>query len=193
MNITSRSRSESGSVSAAESGTIEVAGKLGIDVARAGRDPPDRVEEIRLGCMFCDEARCARVQRLADRAWIRLHREHDHARLGSDGSQLGQRLESALSRHDDVEEDHVGLQRTRPAHGLVGVRGLPDHVEIPFSLEHRADAGPQDRVVVDDEHPDHGTRKQKVEGASSHSSPPRWRRASRQSARASPAPPNLPE
>jgi hypothetical protein len=105
----------------------------------------------------------------------------------------GECLEATLSRHDDIEQDHVGQQRARPAHRLVGCRCISDHRDVRLALEQGGDARPQDSVVVGDEDANHETEKQNVEGASSHMSPPRCRTISRQRASPSPEPPNFVE
>ena len=56
--------------------------------------------------------------------------------------------------HDEVEQDHVGLQRARLEDGIAGVARLADRLDALLRLEQQPQAAADDGVVVDDEDPD---------------------------------------
>ena len=60
-------------------------------------------------------------------------------------------VEPALVGHDDVEQDHVGLQRTRLEDRVAGVARLAHRLRALLRVEQQPQAGPDDRVVVDDQ------------------------------------------
>ncbi len=72
------------------------------------------------------------------------------------GHNVAGRLDAVAAGHPDVHEHHVGTQRG--AHGECGrpVRGLAGHLDIGFGLEHQAEPHPDEGMVVDQEHTDHG-------------------------------------
>ena len=72
--------------------------------------------------------------------------------------QLGQHLEPALVGHDDVEQDHVGLQRPHLEDGVARVPRLADRLEVVLGVDEQLEARPDDGVVVDDQDPNtHGS------------------------------------
>ena len=64
------------------------------------------------------------------------------------------RLDAGLAGHDDVHQDHVRLGRARLEDGVLGVAGLADDLDVGLGLEHLAQAGADDGVVVDDQDAD---------------------------------------
>ena len=78
------------------------------------------------------------------------------ARLGAPGPPMPpRRLDAVHRRHADVHEHHVGpgARAARPPRRRLG---LADHVDVVLRVEDHAEAGPHERLVVDDEDPDHG-------------------------------------
>ena len=70
--------------------------------------------------------------------------------------QLGRDLQARLAGHRDVEHHHVGRQLERQRERLGAVRGLAHDREAGLALQHVADAGPHDGVIVGDQDPDGG-------------------------------------
>ena len=69
-------------------------------------------------------------------------------------TQFGGDLQAGDAGHRDVEHGHVGRQLERQGERLRPIRCLADDREAGLGLEHVADAGPDDGVVVGDEHAD---------------------------------------
>ncbi len=60
-------------------------------------------------------------------------------------------------RHPDVHEDYVRREPRRELDGLLPVGGLAHHPQVVLCLDQRRERGPQQRLVIDDEHADrHG-------------------------------------
>ena len=63
-------------------------------------------------------------------------------------------LKSAHDRHPDVHQDHVRLEGPGLADGLDAVAGLADHGEAGRGVDQDHEPGPDQRLVVGDQHPD---------------------------------------
>ena len=107
-----------------------------------------------VGSLLEDVAGGAGGEGLAHVVRIVLHREDQDLGLGGVLKNLWSRLDAALSRHDDVHQDHVGVLGPRLEHGVLGIAGLPDDLDVGFGLEHLAQATPDDGMVVDDQNAD---------------------------------------
>ena len=71
---------------------------------------------------------------------------------------LGQRLgggDAVHDRHAHVQADDVGARLLRDGDRLATVPGLADHLDPVGLREQARDAAPDDRVVVDEQDPDH--------------------------------------
>lgn len=108
----------------------DLLGGLGLEQV-AGRPGADSGQQVLLG--------------------VRGREYHDLA-LGRALANLRQRGEAVHSRHREVQEDEVGLQRPRLGDRLPAVLGLSDDVESLLG-EQRSQRVSGQRVVVDDEHP----------------------------------------
>ena len=64
------------------------------------------------------------------------------------------RLDAVHDRHPDVHEHHVGLCALGEGDRLGAVRRLADDIDVRLGLEDHAEAGPHQRLVVDDHDPD---------------------------------------
>ena len=69
--------------------------------------------------------------------------------------QLGQGFDAALVGHDDVEQDDVGLACAHLEDGVARVPGIADHLHVLLGLEQQPKTRANDRVVVDDDDPNH--------------------------------------
>lgn len=66
-------------------------------------------------------------------------------------------LEAVELRHADIHHDDVGVKTRRLVDRLQPVAGFSDDVDVLLAREEHAEAGPNHRLVVGDEHPDrHG-------------------------------------
>ena len=68
--------------------------------------------------------------------------------------ELGDSVQTGRLGHDDVQQDHVGLQRPRLEHGIAGVARLADRLEVVLRLEQEPQAAAHHGVVVDDQDSD---------------------------------------
>src|SRR5439155_20190221 len=69
--------------------------------------------------------------------------------------QLRKTLDAALTGHHNVEEDDVRLLRPHLGDRVVDVARLADDVDVRLRAQQHAQAGADDRVVVDDDDADH--------------------------------------
>ena len=121
-----------------------------MDVAPARRDLAHRLHELRVGRLLEHVAARPGAERLAHVGRIVLHREHQHAPLRR-RDDLGARLDAGAAGHDDVEQDDVGLLEPGRADPVVTVARLADDLDVVLAIEQEAQAGADDRVIVDDE------------------------------------------
>jgi hypothetical protein len=70
-------------------------------------------------------------------------------------TELGDRVDAALAREHQVEEDEIGLQCPSLHDGLLCGSRFADDRDVAFALETAPHAGAQKGVVVDEEHADH--------------------------------------
>ena len=125
-----------------------------MDVAPPARDLAHRLHDLRVGRLLEHVAARARRERLAHVPRVVLHREHQHLRVGRLLQHRRRRLDPALPGHDDVHQDHVRLVRARLEDGVADVARLADDLDVVLGLEHAAQAGADDGMVVDDQHAD---------------------------------------
>ena len=90
-------------------------------------------------------------------------REHDDARRGAP-RRLG-RLQDAHgardtvgARHPNVHEHHVRSMLGGDADGLLAVAGFADNRQVGLRVDEHAHAAPEQRLVVDEQHANHGHR-----------------------------------
>ena len=126
-----------------------------MDVLLAGRDPPDRRDQLRVGGLLEHVTDGAVRERLPHVRRIVLHREHQDPRRRQHVPDLGGGVHSGGSGHDDVHEHDVGLELAGHLHGPVGVARLADGLHVLLTLEQQPQPGPHDRMVVDDQYSDH--------------------------------------
>ncbi len=69
--------------------------------------------------------------------------------------ELFQDLHAAHPRHRDVESDHAGLQALRQVEAFFAIARLPHDLDVDSPGEQTTDAGPDDRMVVDDQDSNH--------------------------------------
>ena len=60
-------------------------------------------------------------------------------------------------RHADVDQRDVGPQLAAQRHGVDAVGGLADHLEAGLGLQDHPQPGPDERLVVGQQHPDRHT------------------------------------
>ena len=135
-----------------------------VDVVAALRDLADRGEELVVGRLLEHVALRADRERVPDVARVVLHREREDVRVRRRLEDLGDRVDPAAARHDDVEEDHVGLVETREPHRVVRRAGLVLDLEVLLRLEQAAESRADELVVVDDEETDRTERHLRDDG-----------------------------
>src|SRR5665811_2328549 len=126
-----------------------------MDVAAAAGDLAHGIDQFSARRLLQHVAAGSGRERLAHVAWIVLHREHQHLRRGRLLEQLRRHLDAALSGHHDVDENHVRLARASLEDSLAPVARLADGLDVGRRVEHVAQPGPHDRMVVDDQDADH--------------------------------------
>jgi hypothetical protein len=87
---------------------------------------------------------------------VGIERGQDHdlrrPRPGADGFRCGQPVDLG---HPDVHQHHVGGQPIDQRLYAAAVAGLPNHPDVVRAAEHHHQSGPQERIVVHDQDPDH--------------------------------------
>ena len=102
------------------------------------------LEHVRLG---------AALERAPGGGDVVFHRQHHDAGAGL--AQVGHHVEAGARAELDVEHDHIGRQAARQAHRLAGLAAGADHLEVGVVAEQAGDAGAHDRVVIDEQYPNH--------------------------------------
>src|SRR5581483_9277327 len=97
-----------------------------------------------------------RGERLAHVARVVLHRENEDLRARRRLMDLGRRLEPAAPGHDDVEQHDVRLVQPGEPDGVVGAAALVLDDDVLLGFEEQAQAGAHQRMVVHDQHGNHG-------------------------------------
>ena len=64
-------------------------------------------------------------------------------------------LQPVHDRHPHVHQHHVRVELAGGGHRLRAVGGVADHQQVRLGGEQRAEALPDHRLVVGDQHPDH--------------------------------------
>jgi hypothetical protein len=69
------------------------------------------------------------------------------------------RRDPVEDRHADVHHDHVGLEPLGDIDPILAVGGLADHLDVRLVLEDHPEPGPNELLVVDQDHPDRGAHR----------------------------------
>ena len=105
------------------------------------------IESARDGQTYVDPTVGARLQRLAGELRLLLHREHDDVRARRCLEDPRDRGQARLSRHVEVEHEHIGLVAEDVAQRAVDVAGLGDDLHAGLR-EQQAQARTDHGVVV---------------------------------------------
>ena len=96
------------------------------------------------------------------------------------GLYVGEQGESILSRHMDIEQQHVPMLGLKTLHNFLGITGLSDAVDVRGVAQQALDGAAQNRMVIGN---------QDLELRWNHGGPSSWiRRDDRQERKASPRP-----
>ena len=113
----------------------------------------DAGDKLLGGDVLEQEPACTNPERVVD---VLVHVEggqHHDLRIGTVVTeQAASRLDPVDVGHADVHQHDVRPQAPRLRHRLSPVRRLADHLDVLFSLEDHAEAGADERLVVDDQH-----------------------------------------
>ena len=132
----------------------EQPGDGGIEVDLAVVGGPDGGSDL-FGLGILEDV--ARGAGLEGRGHLLLLDERGHGHdlgLGALGLDPADGGDAIHVRHQEVHQDDVGLQPTGHRHALRAVGRLTDDLDVGQVVEEHAQAHPDDRVVVDDEHAD---------------------------------------
>jgi hypothetical protein len=146
----------------------QTAGDRGRQERFAAHDDPERLEQPgRLGVLEQEPAR-ARPQRAEDVLVETEVGEDHHAHLVQAlvGEDLPGGLEAVEHRHLNVHQRDVRTVLDRQRHRLPPVGGLGDHLDVVFRFEQRPDAAADQRLVVGEQDPDHGSARIKAASVS---------------------------
>jgi hypothetical protein len=128
-------------------------GDLGPGGGTGRRRPRGPLEEVgRVGVLerVADGAGVDGVQHLA---LVAEGGQDDHPEVGVVGEQAAGGLDAAHAGHGQVHEDHVGVEPGRHLQGLAAVGGRADHPDVLGGVEQRLEPGPDQPVVVGQQHP----------------------------------------
>jgi hypothetical protein len=125
---------------------VTLAGQQGL----AGRDHLDRREQLAGARVLEQESARSGAQRRVD-VFVEIEGGEDEDPDGGGGQPAG-RLDSVHAGHPDVHEHHVGLGAAGHLDGLLPGAGLTDDGESGCRGKNPAQSGPDQRLVVGDEH-----------------------------------------
>ena len=123
----------------------------------AGADHPHRVHQLgRRGVLEHEPARPGQ-QRAGDVLVQVEHRQDEHLRPAGREvpHQLAGRRDAVQQRHPDVHHHHVRHQPAALLDRRGAVRGLADHDHVGLRAQRRGQPGPDEGLVVADQHPQH--------------------------------------
>ena len=120
------------------------------DIARA----PEATDRIAVVGRFHKSAGGPCVDRACNLVRSSERSEYDDFRVRDGCVYRRRRLHAVLARHYDVHDDHVRGELLCARDRLVAVLCLPDDLNPAFRAEKGAEAVPDYRMVVRDEHPD---------------------------------------
>ena len=112
-------------------------------------------DELFGGSVLEQEAAGAGAQSLVQ---VLVHvegREHHDLRVRAFAvEQHSSRFDAVERRHADVHQHDVRPQPERLRDGVLAVLSLADHLDVLLGVQNHAEAGPDERLVVDDQHAD---------------------------------------
>jgi hypothetical protein len=88
---------------------------------------------------------------------FRVAGEHEHGHVLGLGLDHGERVDAALARHVQVQQQHVHFLGAHEIDRLPAGSCLGHHADAILLVEKAAQRGARDRMVVGDAHP-HGTQ-----------------------------------
>ncbi len=122
-------------------------------VGLAGQHVADARHEGVSGNVLEDVRLRARLQRPRDVFIGIVRRQYHDACLGVDVADPADRFDPFHLRHAQVHQHDVWTMEQKRLDGIAAVRRLGDDLEIGFMVDDVGDARPQQRVVVNQQHP----------------------------------------
>jgi hypothetical protein len=132
----------------------QAAGDPGSDDGLAPVDHAHGLDEVVGGHVLEQEAGRTSPQRVDDVLVEVVRRQDQHAGRVAELVEPARRLDAVHARHPDVHEDDVGPQRPHLRQRDLAVGGLTDHLDVRLGLQDEAEAGAQQRLVVDQQDAD---------------------------------------
>src|SRR5680860_643799 len=106
----------------------------------------------RVGAFLVGDAGHDRVEQ---RLVVGERGEHEHGHVGVLGADVAAGKDAGAVGQAHVHDHDFGLVGAGAQDGLVGGAGLGDDLQVVMGLQHGAQAGADDLVVIDEHHPDH--------------------------------------
>ncbi len=125
------------------------------EVGVSGLRRADRADQLVGGAVLEHEPGDAVAQRAQHVRLLAEGRQHHGPDAGGVPPQLVHRAQPVEHGHADVQQRHVDAVRERLLDGRSAVPRLGDDLDVRRGLQHRPDAGGDERLVVGDEDPDH--------------------------------------
>ena len=111
---------------------------LRMEEGLAGMHGPDRADELPRLDVLEQVAGRSRAHGGQQLVVVEEGRQHDHARAWIPLPEAVERGDPVDPRHDEVEQDHVGVEPLRLAQRLLAVFRLADDLDLVLELEERA-------------------------------------------------------
>src|SRR5262245_14314748 len=114
-----------------------------------------RLDQLFRRTLFCEVARRSSLQYSYAVLILRMYAQDQHGKFWAIGFQLFQDIESASSRHIDVQHHDIPLLGAYKREQLSGVFcfASDNHIRLPGN--NLLEAAPNYRVIVRNENPDH--------------------------------------
>jgi hypothetical protein len=81
-----------------------------------------------------------------------MHAEDQHGGRPRVRHDRSRRVDTVCDRHRAIHDDNLRLELPRKGDRLRAVAGLPDHLDRRIVVQHAAEAAPDQRMVVHEEH-----------------------------------------
>ena len=129
---------------------LQVGGDPGAEDRFAVCDRPDRAKRFVLGRSLQEIAAGAGADGCEHGVVVVVHRHHEHVDVAAAVDDLAGRVDAVEAGHVDVHDDDVRLEGEGRVDSLIAGRCFPDDLGVGYGLQERAQAGPEEWMVVRD-------------------------------------------
>jgi hypothetical protein len=128
--------------------------EAGIHKESASMHGSERRQQLRVNGSFQHIARSASGEHGTQVGRVIMHRQDEHARVGTVSNDLLEGGKPARTRHREIHERHVRSRMARLLNGPRAVSGFSHHFHVGLGTEQHLQPGAENGVIIDDQDPD---------------------------------------